>query len=186
MTSIYFSLKPYIMEISVPIPVIQKIVSDVSNVPLDKMLSPTGVMNAKKGEVAMSRQVSMALAKKYTNHSLSIIGNMHGGRDHATVLHAVKAVNNAIDTNHALFIETFNISNQRIRTWLKNAQKGYIKREPNGDQIPIKLKLQILKSMILNEVDLDRRQQIFKEVYTEKDKRFKYDRYSATALSGRM
>jgi chromosomal replication initiator protein len=34
----------------------------------------------------------MALAKNLTNHSLPEIGNAFGGRDHTTVLHACKKV----------------------------------------------------------------------------------------------
>lgn len=42
--------------------------------------------------VARPRQIAMALAKELTNHSLPEIGNEFGGRDHTTVLHAVRKV----------------------------------------------------------------------------------------------
>jgi chromosomal replication initiator protein len=42
--------------------------------------------------VARPRQVAMALAKELTNHSLPEIGNAFGGRDHTTVIHAVRKV----------------------------------------------------------------------------------------------
>lgn len=186
MTTIYFSLKSKFMEVSVPIPVIQKIVSDVSSIPIEDMLRPTSVPSAKKEEIVMPRQVSMMLSKKYTKHSLAIIGEMHGGRDHATVLHAVKTVNNMLDTHHPLFVELYNNSNRQVNHWLKTARKGYVRKEPTGAQIPLKIKLKVLRSMILNEVELDRREQIFKILYTAKDKRFNYDRHSATTLPGRM
>ena len=42
--------------------------------------------------IARPRQVAMALAKNLTNHSLPEIGNAFGGRDHTTVLHACKKI----------------------------------------------------------------------------------------------
>ncbi|SET12604.1 chromosomal replication initiator protein DnaA [Thorsellia anophelis] len=42
--------------------------------------------------VARPRQVAMALAKELTNHSLPEIGNGFGGRDHTTVLHACRKI----------------------------------------------------------------------------------------------
>ena len=42
--------------------------------------------------VARPRQVAMALCKELTNHSLPEIGDAFGGRDHTTVLHAVRKI----------------------------------------------------------------------------------------------
>lgn len=42
--------------------------------------------------VARPRQMAMALAKEITSHSLPEIGNAFGGRDHTTVLHAVRKI----------------------------------------------------------------------------------------------
>jgi len=42
--------------------------------------------------IAHPRQVCMYLARKYTRYSLEEIGGFFGGRDHTTVMHAVKAV----------------------------------------------------------------------------------------------
>lgn len=42
--------------------------------------------------VALPRQVCMYLARKHTRHSLEEIGGYFGGRDHTTVMHAVKTV----------------------------------------------------------------------------------------------
>ena len=42
--------------------------------------------------VAMPRQLGMWLARRYTRYSLEEIGSYFGGRDHTTVMHAVKAV----------------------------------------------------------------------------------------------
>lgn len=42
--------------------------------------------------VAHPRQVAMYLARELTTRSLPIIGRHFGGRDHTTVIHAIKAV----------------------------------------------------------------------------------------------
>ena len=42
--------------------------------------------------ITRPRQIAMSLAKELTNHSLPEIGDAFGGRDHTTVIHAVKKV----------------------------------------------------------------------------------------------
>ena len=42
--------------------------------------------------IARPRQMAMALAKELTHHSLPEIGDAFGGRDHTTVLHACRKV----------------------------------------------------------------------------------------------
>ena len=54
---------------------------------------------SRKKEIVIARQVAMYLAKQYTNHSLKSIGSYFGGRDHSTVIHAIKAVNNMLATD---------------------------------------------------------------------------------------
>jgi chromosomal replication initiator protein len=49
--------------------------------------------------ITRPRQVAMALAKELTSHSLPEIGDAFGGRDHTTVLHACKKVNELRDTD---------------------------------------------------------------------------------------
>lgn len=43
--------------------------------------------------VARPRQMAMCLSKELTNHSLPEIGSLYGGRDHTTVLHACRTIN---------------------------------------------------------------------------------------------
>lgn len=52
---------------------------------------------SRKREIVQTRQIIMFLSKKYTDHSLSHIGNVVGKRDHATVLHSCKIVQDLID-----------------------------------------------------------------------------------------
>ena len=42
--------------------------------------------------IAMPRQVCMFLARKHTRFSLEEIGGYFGGRDHTTVMHAVRTI----------------------------------------------------------------------------------------------
>src|SRR5437868_2193096 len=42
--------------------------------------------------IAFPRQVCMFLARRYTRYSLEEIGGYFGGRDHTTVLHAVRTI----------------------------------------------------------------------------------------------
>jgi chromosomal replication initiator protein len=46
-----------------------------------------------------ARQVAMFFSKNLTKSSLATIGLQIGGKDHATVLHACKTVNNLIETD---------------------------------------------------------------------------------------
>jgi len=47
--------------------------------------------------VALPRQVCMWLARKYTRYSLEEIGGYFGGRDHTTVLHAIRTIGSRRD-----------------------------------------------------------------------------------------
>lgn len=56
-------------------------------------LKMTDLLSARRArEVARPRQVAMYLAKKLTPRSLPEIGRRFGGRDHTTVMHAVKRI----------------------------------------------------------------------------------------------
>ncbi|MCK9301587.1 MAG: chromosomal replication initiator protein DnaA [Bacteroidales bacterium] len=73
---------------------IQKVVCDNFGLTPDIINS-----NSRRREIVQSRQLVMYLAKKYTKLSLATIGQACGNKDHATVLHACKAVNNLIETD---------------------------------------------------------------------------------------
>jgi chromosomal replication initiator protein len=71
---------------------IQNIVSSYFKIDIDEIHS-----KSRKREIVQARQVTMFLSKKYTDHSYSHIGNMVGQRDHATVLHACKTIQDNLD-----------------------------------------------------------------------------------------
>src|SRR5690606_17307210 len=51
--------------------------------------------------IAIPRQIAMYLSRTLTKHSLQEIGDAFGGRDHGTVIHACKAVDNMMEQDPA-------------------------------------------------------------------------------------
>ncbi|MEN0000842.1 MAG: chromosomal replication initiator protein DnaA, partial [Pseudomonadota bacterium] len=66
---------------------IQRVVAQHYNIPKNEMLS-----NRRTRTVVRPRQIAMYLAKIMTLRSLPEIGRRFGGRDHTTILHAVRKV----------------------------------------------------------------------------------------------
>ena len=54
--------------------------------------SPTCTRKKRPASIARPRQIAMYLAKELTQKSLPEIGELFGGRDHTTVLHAVRKI----------------------------------------------------------------------------------------------
>jgi chromosomal replication initiator protein len=73
---------------------IQKVVCDYFNLPLEVINSKT-----RKRDIVQARQLAMFFAKKHTKSSLATIGMHCGNKDHATVLHACRTVNNLVETD---------------------------------------------------------------------------------------
>jgi len=90
----------------VSIDYIQKVVCDYFDLPIDLMKSKT-----RKREVVQARQIAMYFAKNLTKSSLATIGLHCGGKDHATVLHACRTVNNLMDTD------------KRFRSYIEELEK---------------------------------------------------------------
>ena len=78
----------------VSIDYIQKVVSDYFQMDIDTLQSKT-----RKRHIVQARQLAMFFAKKFTKASLASIGSQIGKRDHATVLHACKTVDNLSTTD---------------------------------------------------------------------------------------
>lgn len=76
---------------------ILKVVGRHYNVARQDILSPRRARS-----VVIPRQVGMYLAKKMTARSLPEIGRRFGGRDHSTVLHAVRKIDEQIKTDERL------------------------------------------------------------------------------------
>ena len=82
---------------------IQKTVADFFNIKVADMYSKKRPAN-----IARPRQIAMYLAKELTQKSLPEIGELFGGRDHTTVLHAVRKIaadrGKSPECNHELHV----------------------------------------------------------------------------------
>lgn len=85
---------------------IQKVVCDYFNLPIDIINSKT-----RKREIVQARQLAMFFSKKHTKSSLATIGMYCGNKDHATVLHACRTVNNLVETD------------KQFRTYVEDLEK---------------------------------------------------------------
>jgi len=76
---------------------IQKTVAEYFDIRLADMTS-----RRRPANIAFPRQVAMYLSRKLTSHSLKEIGQSFGGRDHGTVIHAYKTVENMMDQDDSV------------------------------------------------------------------------------------
>jgi chromosomal replication initiator protein len=87
----------------ITIELIQKTVAEYYKMKITDMYS-----KRRPNAIAAPRQVAMYLAKELTQKSLPEIGEMFGGRDHTTVLHAVRKISrerqSSTELNHALHV----------------------------------------------------------------------------------
>jgi chromosomal replication initiator protein len=58
--------------------------------------------NTRKREIVIKRQILHRLAKWYSGATLEQIGQRYGSRDHATVLHSCKVVDNLYETDRSM------------------------------------------------------------------------------------
>jgi chromosomal replication initiator protein len=76
---------------------IQKTVCEYYKLRMAELLS-----KRRPRSIARPRQVAMALCKELTQHSLPEIGDAFGGRDHTTVLHACRKIDELCETDGRL------------------------------------------------------------------------------------
>ena len=81
----------------ISVDVIQKRVAAHSGVRVSEMFSARRARN-----IARPRQIAMYLAKNLTSLSYPEIGRQFGGRDHTTVMHAVKTIENLMKSDSQL------------------------------------------------------------------------------------
>ena len=82
---------------SINVESIQNIVAVYFNLNIQEMLSPR-----RSRSLARPRQIAMYLAKKYTTNSLPDIGRKFSNRDHTTVIHAVKKIEELIKNDNEI------------------------------------------------------------------------------------
>ena len=76
---------------SINVELIQNLVASHFNLNIQELLSPR-----RSRSLARPRQIAMYLAKQHTTNSLPDIGRKFSNRDHTTVIHAVKKINELI------------------------------------------------------------------------------------------
>ncbi len=86
---------------------IQKRVAEYYNIRVSDLLSKKRNRN-----IARPRQVAMALAKELTNMSLPDIGDAFGGRDHTTVIHGCRKIEELIQSDSKMGEDYNNLRRQ--------------------------------------------------------------------------
>ena len=81
----------------ITIEMIQKRVAEYYQLRLSDMVS-----KRRPNNIAFPRQIAMYLSRLHTNHSLQDIGEAFGGRDHGTVIHACKTVENIMEQDESV------------------------------------------------------------------------------------
>ncbi len=87
---------------------IQKVTGEFYRIPLSDLLG-----KKRTRQIARARQVAMALCKTHTTMSLKDIGQSFGGRDHTTVLHACKVIEELRRTE-ASFVDEWDMLTRRL------------------------------------------------------------------------
>ncbi len=106
-----------LMKCSVDVPTVERLLQDLLNeeaqntVTIEKIqVVVTKYYELRSGDlisrrrpqnIAFPRQVAMYLSRMFTSHSLQEIGDAFGGRDHGTVIHACKTVENMMEQDAA-------------------------------------------------------------------------------------
>ncbi|MDR1431266.1 MAG: chromosomal replication initiator protein DnaA [Propionibacteriaceae bacterium] len=82
-------------------------VSDYYNVSVDDLCGPSRANN-----VVTARQIAMYLCRELTDLSLPKIGELFGGKDHTTVLHAVRKISSLLREQHSVYNQVTEITNR--------------------------------------------------------------------------
>jgi len=80
----------------ISIDVVQKVVSNYFNIKISDLK-----VKRKYKNYVVPRQIAMYLSRKFTNASLLEIGEKFGGKDHSTVLHSIKKVEEKISKENS-------------------------------------------------------------------------------------
>nr|MBS0037304.1 chromosomal replication initiator protein DnaA [Saprospiraceae bacterium] len=74
---------------------------------------------SRKREIVSARQIGMYLSKNFTSASYKEIGRCFGGRDHSTVIHSYKTIQDQIETNE--------VFSDKIKKLEKDIQLSFMK-----------------------------------------------------------
>jgi chromosomal replication initiator protein len=90
----------------ISIEMVQKEVANFFNIPVNDLKAKKRHKN-----IVLPRQIAMYLSRQLTNLSLPEIGAAFGGKDHTTVLHSCRKIDNDLDNNEILKKSVQNLIN---------------------------------------------------------------------------
>lgn len=115
---------------AVDLPLVQTVLKDLIALDEDNVVAPVDIMNAtadyfrlsveeltgtsRAQAIATARQISMYLCREMTNLSLPKIGQLFGGRDHTTVMHACKKIAELMKERRSIYNQVTELTT-RIR-----------------------------------------------------------------------
>ena len=115
---------------AVDLPLVQTVLKDLIALDEDNVVAPVDIMNAtadyfrlsveeltgtsRAQALATARQISMYLCREMTNLSLPKIGQLFGGRDHTTVMHACKKIAELMKERRSIYNQVTELTT-RIR-----------------------------------------------------------------------
>jgi len=115
---------------AVDLPLVQTVLKDLIALDDDNVVAPVDIMNAtadyfrlsveeltgtsRAQAIATARQISMYLCREMTNLSLPKIGQLFGGRDHTTVMHACKKIAELMKERRSIYNQVTELTT-RIR-----------------------------------------------------------------------
>lgn len=124
---------------AIDLPLVQTVLKDLITLDEDNVIAPVDIINAtadyfrlgideltgtsRAQAIATARQIAMYLCREMTNLSLPKIGQLFGGRDHTTVMHACKKI-------AELMKERRSIYNQVTELTTRIKQKNAYSRNP--------------------------------------------------------
>lgn len=115
---------------AVDMPLVQTVLKDIITLDEDNIVSPVDIMNttadyfrlsvdeltgtSRAQALATARQIAMYLCREMTNLSLPKIGQLFGGRDHTTVMHACKKIAELMKERRSIYNQVTELTT-RIR-----------------------------------------------------------------------
>jgi chromosomal replication initiator protein len=112
---------------AVDLSLVQTVLKDVITLDEANMVGPLDIMNStasyfklsmdeltgssRAQAIATARQIAMYLCREMTNLSLPKIGQLFGGRDHTTVMHAYKKIADLMKERRSIYNQVTEVSN---------------------------------------------------------------------------
>lgn len=87
--------------------VISETVCEHYRVPIHRLIG-----RSHESQIVLPRHIALYLIRKFTDAPLTAIGHVIGGRDHSSVIHARKAIENRRDTERAFDLELSTIESK--------------------------------------------------------------------------